>query len=400
MTVLRRGAISCFALALAAGFFWYAFCTFSLSARIESFAVKASSRFFPAALLSAGHGDFYSLLDPAAASRSYRKAIQVSPALVDAWISLARVEMAMEHPEEARRILRIISAPISSVSSWKWQELLLAFELRDEEYFRSCFNFILERLPHRVHEASLLAARFYGSWEAVVPRLDSQNQPLLLIEALRAGAPAAALALWKSMEERGVAPDEALTLSFCQFLIEKGRLDEAMRVWQRYTQEEKVRVYDGGFESAPLNKAFGWRFSINPEVVIDRSTEAPYSGGSCLHLQFKGAGNLNFHHVSQIVPVRPGGSYRLHFARKSRDLTTDQGVFLQVSGYKCDGLRVSSETVLGTTPWISEEMRFTVPPECEAIVLGVLRKESLKMDNKISGEYWLDAVELSSCSEE
>jgi hypothetical protein len=65
-----------------------------------------------------------------------------------------------------------------------------------------------------------------------------------------------------------------------------------------------------------------------------------------------------------------------------------------VSGYKDEAFKLTSEQVLGDSPWKEEKIEFTAPVGCEAIVLRVHRKESLKMDNKISGDYWLDSVEL------
>jgi hypothetical protein len=83
----------------------------------------------------------------------------------------------------------------------------------------------------------------------------------------------------------------------------------------------------------------------------------------------------------------------LLFVRKGSNLTTDRGVLLTVSGYK-DEFKTSSEQVLGDSPWMKDKIEFSVPAGCEAIVLRVRRDESLKMDNKISGDYWLDSVEL------
>ena len=97
--------------------------------------------------------------------------------------------------------------------------------------------------------------------------------------------------------------------------------------------------------------------------------------------------------VYQIVPVSPGAAYTLSYVRKSSNLSTDRGVFLTVSGYKNE-FKTTSEQVLGDSPWKEDKIEFIVPAGCEAIVLSARRDESLKMDNKISGDYWLDSVEL------
>ena len=97
---------------------------------------------------------------------------------------------------------------------------------------------------------------------------------------------------------------------------------------------------------------------------------------------------------SAASPVEPGKVYHLSFARKSQRLTTDQGVFLEVSGYQCEGLKVRSSPVVGTTSWLREELEVAVPGGCEAIQLQVRREESMMFDSKISGNYWLDGVEM------
>ena len=73
-------------------------------------------------------------------------------------------------------------------------------------------------------------------------------------------------------------------------------------------------------------------------MLVERSTENPVEGSYGLHLRFMGTKNLEFNPVYQVIPVEPGKVYRLRFARKSKGLTTDRGVYLQVSGYRCEGL--------------------------------------------------------------
>jgi hypothetical protein len=153
-------------------------------------------------------------------------------------------------------------------------------------------------------------------------------------------------------------------------------------------------IDDGSFEKAPLNTAFGWRFRDNPDVLLERETGSSCSGSSCLHVHFKGATNVGCDLVHQVVPVKPDTSYCLSFLRRSSNLTTDSGVFLAVKGFNRDKPSVASEPVLGNSPWKEEKIEFTAPAGCEAVVLYVRRNESLKMDNKISGDYWLCSLQL------
>lgn len=387
---------SCFVLLIISGcILWYSICTFRAATEDMTFAQSASSRFFPEALLIDGKIKYYSALDPLAAAQSYKKAILAEPSLLDAWMALAQAEIALGRPGEAKRIFGIITPTLSSISTWKWEELLLAFDLQDEEHFRRCFNYILSNLPHRISEASWLGARFWGGWKEVLPNLSPSNYPAFLTRIMAAGEVDAALALWEKMATENSSIAEKCRLQFCQFLIARDRLREAKNIWKLWKRDDSSSVTDGGFELPPLNTAFGWNMADNSNVIVERTTDGPYAGKACLHLHFKGTANIDLSDIYQIVPVQPQTRYGLRFARKSRDLTTDCGVFVEIDGYKCEGLSISSQPIIGASPWTEEEMEFTAPAGCEAVLIRLRRKESPKLDNKISGDYWLDAVELT-----
>jgi len=383
-------------LSLSGAFWWYGITTNRLVAKDLAFLgdhFRLVQPFADAWLLR-GNVAYYVELDPQAAAIDYRQAVARKPLEIDAWLNLAKVELAVGKEKEARRILVTLSPLIAHVSTWKWQELLLARDLREEELFSAAFNFILARLPLRIAEACFIAKGFWGDSEAVIPHVVAANREVFLGELMKAKHYDAALVLWKSMELSPLPPDRTLRLRFCEFLLSGGRLTEARGIWASWRDDGKQTVYDGGFELKPTDQGFGWHMWRNPEVVIERTTESPFEGSYSLHLRFLGKKNVNFFDVYQKIPVEPGAVYLLRFARKTQGLTTDQGVYLEVFGHECKGLRVASEPVLKKSPWLKEEMLVAVPTECEVIVLRVRRNESLMFDSKISGDYWLDAVEL------
>lgn len=394
---LSRTALSVLLIALAAVMWWYGVSTNRLAVKDLVF-LKDHFRLlqpFADAWLLRGNVSYYVDLDPQTAAASYRQTIARQPVMIEAWLNLAKVELAAGREEEARRILATLSPFISHVSTWKWQELLLARDLREEELFSAAFNFILARLPGRTPEACFLARGFWGDSQAVIPHVAEENRVVFLNELMKARAVEPSLALWKLMEEGRFPPDKDLRLRFCQFLILGDRLTDAKEIWSVLRDDGKQTVYNGGFEMELASKPFGWSFDRIPDVLIERTTENPFEGSYSLHLRFMGTMNVNYGGVRQLIPVKPGKVYRLKFARKSSGLTTDQGVRLDISGFRCEGLSMSSEAVLKRTPWIREELEVPVPTGCEAIMLMVRRNESLKFDNKISGDYWLDAVELT-----
>lgn len=307
---------------------------------------------------------------------------------------MARTELAQGNADKASQVVSALENSVANISTWKWQEMLMAYDLRDQTYFKHCFNFVLERLSNRISDACYLASQLWGSYAAAMPHLTPANQSVYLDQLMKIKEVDAAVSLYDSMEEEAGTLDQDAKLRFCRFLIANDRLGEAKRIWKASLDEAIPNIHNGSFEKEPMNLAFGWHFNNCKEADVRRTSETAFQGTRSLQVHFRGTNNVNFTHVSQIVPVDPGASYTLRFAQKGRSLTTDQGVFLEVSGYQCKGLYAASSPLAGTSPWIEEQLSFQVPPDCEAALIRVRRKESLKFDNKISGDYWLDDVRL------
>jgi hypothetical protein len=382
-------------LSLSALLFWYGTCVNRIAAKDLDFAFKhQSTNLFSTPWVWRGNWAYQVELNPAAAIPFYREAISRQVLNLDAWFLLAQMELAEGNTETPRKILQFLSEVLSQVSTWKWNELLLSHDLNEEIHFSKCFNFILSRLPHRIRDASYVAQKFWGDWMQIIPHVDPENHAVFLKTLMQEKEVDAALALWEILETEHSLPERELILRFSQFLLGQARVEAAKNIWFAWRNTQTPGIYNGGFEQAPLNTSFGWKFNRHRQVDIERSSLYPYEGRYSLHLHFTGTSNVSFHHVSHVVPVEPGKTYRLLFAQKTQNITTDQGVFLQVSGYQCKGPGVRSEPLMGTTSWNQEEMEFQVPDECHALLLQVRRKESLMFDNKILGDYWLDAVQL------
>ena len=374
---------------------WYSICTYRISGKTPSSIGDFSAGFFPDAQLLNGLSRSQAL-DSTGAAECYKRAIFEEPSLLDAWMGLIQVRIEEGRQEEASRLLAVIAPALASVSTWKWRELLFAYDLRDERNFEQCFNYILSWLPHRLTDAGWIGARFWGGWQEVLPHVYPSNRPVFLHVLMDMQQVDASVALSKVMEKEGAAWDEQDALRLCDFLISNDRVKEAKAIWRRWIKNGSSPVQDGRFENQPLNRAFGWRFNnTDPHATVERLSGPACSESSCLHIHFKGTGNPGCDLVSQLVPVEPATSYCLRFIEKSRNLTTDRGVFVVISAYRHGVLNVSSEPALGDSPWKDEKICFEVPVGCEAILLQVRRDESLKFDNRISGDYWLGSVELT-----
>ena len=381
-------------LALGGSLIWYGVFMNRISARDWEFVKRhPSARFFPVVSYWWGNQVYYDNMDAAAAAANYWEAISRYSLFMDAWLDLAKVELSRGNEAEARRIVSLTAPRLAQTSYWKWKELLLAFDLDNETDFSSVFNFILTSLPYRVQEACDLALRYWGSWSGIASHISSENGAVFMRVLMRAGVVDEVLSFWEVMKAGQESIDKRLMLDTCEFALNNGYVSKAKGIWNAWGGGP-LGVYDGGFELQPTNDGFGWRIAKHAQVDVGRTRIEQRNGKYSLHIHFLGTANVSFYNVSQIVPVKPGGTYSLSFARKSQDITTDQGVFLQVSSYKCEMPLIKSRPMIGTNPWEIEKLEIAVPDSCEALLLQVCRSESLKVDNRISGDYWLDEVQL------
>ncbi len=351
---LSRTFLPVLLISLAGALWWYSVSTNRLAARDLGFLQDKFSLLqpFADAWQLQGNLAYYVDLDPQAAAASYRQAISKKPLLIDAWLNLAKVELAGGREDEARRILYAISPVIAHVSTWKWQELLLARDLQEETLFAAAFNFILKRLPLRRTEACFLAKGFWGESQAIIPHLAEENQVVFLTELMKAKEEGAALVLWRNMVAGRFPPDRALRLDFCQFLLARGRLVEAKEVWATWRDDGKQTVYDGGFEAELTNSGFGWHCGANPGCAGRAQHRKPRSRGAiaCIFALWARK-TSNSTRCIRLFRWNRGRFIACGLPAKARGSPLIREYTSQVSGYRCEGLSVKSKPVLKRTPW-------------------------------------------------
>ena len=372
---------------------WYAFYTAEIALNDYEYLVKQSPIVpIPEVVaLQAGVAAFN--MDSSGAIELYRKAVMLQQINIDGWLSFLRIQSSMGQEDEARNGARILEPLIVHTVFWKWKEILIAYGIHDEKYFSSCFNYVLRRMPNRHIDACRLAFLFWNNWDTVIASVAEENRNVFLSCLLAQGETEAALKLWAVMADKPETLEKKNVLAFCEYLLGKKYYNEAVGVWKAYNSGDLL-VNDGGFELEPLNAGFGWRPRVTKEVDIERSTDSPHSGRYSLHLRFHGTKNLSLIAMAQCVPVEGGKRYRLSFFHKQRNLTTDQGVGVTVYSYGDGNLIAKSDLAVGTSPWREEQLDVTVPEGTRILFLCVQRNESLRLDNKIAGDYWIDDIRL------
>ena len=58
------------------------------------------------------------------------------------------------------------------------------------------------------------------------------------------------------------------------------------------------------------------------------------------------------------------------------------------------GIYTNGDMMLGTNGWQKQDIEFTAPKDCHAVVVRLYRRPSQRFDSKIAGRLWLDDFRL------
>ncbi len=384
-----------FCLVMGGVLLYWAFCSSRLAVRDTDF-IQHSPLMDPWAQTWIMRGDDarFQRMDSVSAADAYWQAVGRNPLLFGGWFALARLERQMGDARQADALHDFLLATVPPSRSWGWHHLLLAADRRDEARFRQGFNFVLESLPQYRQEAVELALGFWGGWPELLSRAMAANKWTVLEECMVRKAVDETIGLYAALEADPQArPDAARQARFIDFLLNSKRWAEAADTWRRSELFKGGLVDNGGFEAPVNGTAFGWRQARAAGAEVRREHRRE-TGGHAMRFHFLGTANLRYDHFFQYVAVEPGQAYALRFDAKSERLSTDRGAYVEVRGMNCPGLRAVSPQITGSRGWGEETMTFEVPDGCRVVRVAVRRDESLKFDNKIAGDFWIDDLEI------
>jgi|GEM_PF-4393323 len=343
------------------------------------------------ALLRAGTVEFYLGLNPELAKKYLIRALELQPALVPAWLRLSQLLHQQGNNGQAQEILIFLHRTLEKVSRWKWELFSLALILDDEETARQNLHRLLEIRPQTADQAFFLAEKYWGPAPELCPRLEPKVLPRYLRYLVARNRTEEAILVWSTMDRQKTAPwGEAVF--FLDYLLARKRFEEAAQIW--HGRGRPWGVTNGDFESPLEGKTFGWRTYKGDGAEITREEQGAGEGDFCLGIHFSGTVNVNFGHVYQYIPLGKDRRYKLRFLERAEGLTTDQGVFLEISQAYGSPFHFHSIPLSGTSSWQEVTVDVEVPASCQVAVLTVKRKPSYRFDSNIQGSYFLDHVRL------
>jgi hypothetical protein len=150
-------------------------------------------------------------------------------------------------------------------------------------------------------------------------------------------------------------------------------------------------VFNGGFELDPTRSALDWRMRDSPGVTMTVDPAVAHSQQRSMRIHFDGSVNVALKEPSQRAFVPPG-RYRFQAYVRTSGLTTNEGLSFGLSGR---GLNVVTENLTGSRDWVLVEKELDVPANAGLVLLSILRRPSLRFENRIAGTAWIDDVRLT-----
>ncbi|GBE31848.1 hypothetical protein BMS3Bbin05_00751 [bacterium BMS3Bbin05] len=200
--------------------------------------------------------------------------------------------------------------------------------------------------------------------------------------------------VWNTVKHAAI--NNKTKLNICNASINGGRYGFARSIWNDLSVRKgnTMLIKNGNFEFSIMNGCYGWIKGKTAGMKTGTDEDINVSGMKSFSVGFDGAHNPGVSVLRQVVPLEAGGGYGLTAYIKTEDITTTNGLYFYISGFKCRMRPVRSEIFTGTVPWTRVGIGFDVPEGCSAVTVSLRRDRSRKFNNKIGGSAWIDNVEM------
>lgn len=241
--------------------------------------------------------------------------------------------------------------------------------------------------------------------------------------------------------QAAVGNTPAIRAAFSKYLVQRGRFDEGLRLWNTLTENEKResrfasdpiidsligaqlyhqameiwnqvapgpaynanlgRILDGGFEGNLAHgpgAVFGWQVQSNAQVQIGIDAGLGHSGNRSLRVYFQVRSHIDTINVSQLVPVKPNNQYDFECYVKTEKLeSAETPVILIVNANDNVTLAGSTPAPSGNNNWQRVSLSFKTGEKTEAIRVKMVRNSCNDSPVcPIFGTVWYDDFDLKS----
>jgi O-antigen ligase len=366
----------------------------------------------PRFLLGMAYRDLPGFGSPSLAMEQLAAAVRLNPYQWRYRLELGRAQELLGDLEGAEQSLAesVRLNPISGEYRWRLANL----QLRRGEVDKAVQQIgrALE-FDRRLREPALALLVKSGADLAAIDAVwpDDRDARLNLLRALSAGRvstePASVGDLesqWRRIAAAQPAPTLKQAQPYIAYLLERGETGLARERWievnvlngHRDTEFESRDnlVWNGSFELELSGAPLGWQVGETSGVTVEQTESTGQVDRVGLQLEFDGSENLSYASVRQQVVVDGGVAHTLSYSVRSEDVTTDQGLVVEVvPGHGGRALYVGP-MIVGSADWQTQTGTFLIPEETSTVLVRLRRTKSRQIDNRIQGTLWFDRFRL------
>jgi hypothetical protein len=351
--------------------------------------------------LAPGNADYRRWLGVAMLTRDvqrseseFREAVRLNPWDADSRMRLGMLLEAKEHLQEAERQL-IETAKVDATYLPRWA--LANFEFRQGK-MAEFWTWARAAVPMSYGDRSALFDLAAAAGETkVADRLGLAGDEICVNYLAWAigKSPAGELRRAALRVTQGRLPERAILQTACDRLMDLGRVDAALEVWNAGAKSGMIlagaaatgRVTNGTFAVSPSGSGFDWAVDKPNGGAVVRETER---GG--LRIRFTGDQAEQGLVLWQRIAVSPGASYRVRMKYRTIGVKRNSGLNWVVGSAK------EQLAVMDRYLWAEDEstgdVQFQVPKDVEWVRLA-LRYERPQGEMRMEGDVVLESVELT-----
>ena len=318
-----------------------------------------------------------------------------NPLEPDYWVELGETLLFMHHTQ-GLKMVKNASFLDPTNGNYRWKVLITALQWNDTDLASREMKALLLLEPSKRPVIFQLAYRLFdGNLEMVMAQvipLDQQVMEDFLFYLFDHEKAAEAWQLWQELELRDWVTERALK-GMVNFLMQNQAYSMAYSIWSRHVaMDEPGVVYNPGFEKELLGYGFGWRWEKVKGVSYDLSYSQHVEGRHSFHLRFDGEHNPSFATPYQIIYLAEPGNYLLRAFVKTRSITSSEGPYLFVQGQ--NGAVAKGPKLRGDNAWREILIPFSLEKGDNAVVIGIRRDRSNRLNRFLGGELWIDKVSI------
>jgi hypothetical protein len=342
--------------------------------------------------------------DPQPNIELYENAVRLSPSDYRWHVELGRAYEDADRLADAEKELRTAAAlaPTYAYPSWQLGNFLLRHRGADEAFNE------LKKAASNDHayrdQVFSLAWDYFGRdparVESLCPDTPYARAGLALFFAAR-GRADDALRVWNRLSADEKAANSQFSQLMAKGLYAQRSFPQALEFFRQMGVQTDARtgaITNAGFEQAigRPESPFGWQvFRSEPKLDIGTDSTTKHSGSRGLRLAFRNYAKPELYNVVQVAAVEPNKGYRLTFWVRTEDLRSGSLPLLQVMNANDDKLlAVSKPFPDGSTGWQQFTLEFRTPENCNGVRLQTSRAPCEQCP--VVGTLWYDDFEMAA----